>query len=334
MPVYGSEVELSITYQNSIGTIADVANSGNSIAVINESFNAQQPLLNSESIRNRVDRGDAYAGAKEITGEIECEAVPHSIGWLLRSALNRTGSVNSDSLYSHTLEPYQPSTDLYRATRPISLVKKWGSGANDIANYYNLFATGFEMSCAAGEFLKIKIPYIGGRNDGGTTDFTASYPAHKPFTWDQSSITIGGNAHANIKSFSISVDESLESKYTLSDSGDQWPNRVSRSGFRTSTINLGLSFDNSSEYIAFRGDAATPPPLAQGVKINFEQSVEVQSGYNHRLFFEAYDVKWESLEHPVSGVGEIELSLTGKIKYDNSNAKPFYFTLVDTHASY
>lgn len=334
MPVYGTDVELSVCFQDSFDTIASIANSAQSIAVINESFNAQQPLLNSEGIRNRVDRGDAYAGSKEVTGELECEVLPKSIGFLLKSVADRTASVNSGSLYTHTFKLRQAQDFFNSVNAPMTLTKKWGGGANDVVNYYNLNASGFEFSCAAGEFLRMKIPFIGGRNDNGTTGHTAAYPNELPYSWDQSSISINSNVGGNIKSISINVDESAEARHTLCDSGDNWPNRVARSGFRTGTINLTMSFDTTSEYIAYRGDAATVPPFTQPVVATFTQGVEVQSGYNHQISFNMPKVVWETFEAPVTGAGEVEVNMSGKIKHNATDGFMLAMTLVDTKSAY
>lgn len=332
MPVFGTDVEIAICFQDSFDTIGSISNSAQSIAVINESFNAQQPLLNSEGLRGRVDRGDAYAGAKEVTGEIEVEAVPKSIGYLIRSAMDRTSSVQSDSLYTHTYVPMTAVNQPLSAMRPLTVAKR--AASQSFLNYFNLNATGLEFSCEAGGFLKCKIPYIGGRDDGGTTNHTAAYPTDNPFTWDQCSFTIDSNPISYLKSFTISVDESLESKHTLCDSGDAWPNRIVRSGFRTGTINCTLSFDNSSEYIAFRGDAATVPPLGQRVTAHFSQPVEAQSGYPLSLEMDMRAVRWETFEAPTAGAGEVEVTLTGKIKYDNTQGNMLVVKLVNTQSVY
>ena len=335
MPVYGTDIQLAICFQNSYNTVGDITNSAQSIAVINESFNAQQPLMASENLRNRVDRGDAYAGAKEVTGEIEFEVVPKSIGYLLRTCLNRTSSVQSDSLYNHTFQPETALNQPNSPMRPVTVMKRIPNGQGiSTNNYYNLNASGIEFSCEAGGFLKAKVPFIGGRNDNAQVDITPSYPTDDPFTFDQCSFTIGGNAVDYIKSFTVSIDESLETKHTLCDSGDHWPNRVVRGGFRTGTINCTLSFDNSSEYIAFRGDAASPPPLGQIVTARFTQPVEPQSGYPYTFLLYMPKVKWESFEAPTQGAGEIEVSLTGRLKYDNSAGYMFSSTLINTQSAY
>ncbi len=334
MPVYGTDVELAICFQNSYGTIGDITNSAQSVAFVSESINGEQPLMMSEGIRARVDRGDAYAGAKQVGGDIEVEAVPLTIGYLMATALELTASVTSDDLRTHTFKPRTADTMEFSPQRPVTVVKKWGAGANDRVNYYNLTATGIEFTCEAGDFLKVKLPLIGGRNDNGTTDHTASYPTDTPFLWDQSSISIGGNGIDYVKSLSIAWDEAIEPKHTLESGEDQWPSRAVRNGFRTGTINMTLSFDNTSEYIAFRGDNFTVNPGGQKVVAHWEHPTEAQSGYAHSITIDMPRVTWETFEAPVSGVGEIEVSLAGRIKYSTGSATALDITLVDTKSAY
>ena len=334
MPVYGTDVEISMCFQNSFDTIGDIANSAQSIALINESFNAAQPLLTSDNLRNTVDRGDSYAGAKEVAGEIECEVVPKTVGYLFKSVMDRTSSVQSDSLYTHTFKPRTSQEIPGCVNKPVTIVKKWGSGANDRVNYYNLDAGGFEFTCEAGGYAKLKIPFKGGRNDNGTTDHTASYPNELPFKWDQSSISINSNAVDYVKSLTISLDESSEAGHTLSEDCDAWPDRITRTGFRTGVVNMTLSFDTTSEYVAFRGDAATVPPFTQPVVVTLTQAVEVQSGYYHQISFNMPKVVWESMDAPTAGVGETEITLNGKIKHNANDGHMLAITLVDTKSAY
>lgn len=317
MPVYGTEVELAICFQNSYGTIGDLTNSGQSVAFISESINGEQPLMMSEGIRGRADRGDAFEGAKQVAGDIEVEVIPETSGYLLAACMNLTSNVQSDSKYTHTFKPRTADTMPFAPNRPITLLKKWGTGSNDRVNYYNLISTGFELSCEAGDFLKMKLPLAGGRNDNGTTSITASYPTGVPFKWDDiATFTVDGNTLNNVKSFTLTVDESIEAKHTLESGDDQWPCRSVRNGFRTASLNMTMLFDNSSEYIAFRGDNATVNPEEQKVVITFTQDTEVQSGYYFLFSVIIPSVEWESIDPPVSGVGVIEATLSGKIKYN------------------
>ena len=336
MPIYGTDVEIAIVQQNSWNTVADIANSGTSIPVISETFNAQQPLMASESLRGRIDRGESYAGAKEVTGDIECEAEPASLGYLIGATLEHISAVTSDSLRTHTFKPYSSPFGTGQETPkvPITFMRK---SSVVTRNYFNLNATGLELSCAAGEFLKIKVPFIGGRNDNGTTGMTASYGTNAPFTFDQCSFSIDGAGVGYVKSFSLTVDDAIEAQHVVDNGGDQWPDRIVRSGFRSGTINMTMSFDTSSEYIAYRGDnasASAVAPLAQQVVATFTQGIEAQSGYPHSLKIDMPSVKWESLDNPVEGVGEIEISMTGRVKYNSGSGTMLDITLVDTIATY
>jgi hypothetical protein len=333
MPVYGTEVELAICFQNSYGTIADITNSAQSVAFVSESINGDQPLMMSEGIRGRVDRGDAYAGAKQVAGDIEVEVVADTAVYLIASVLANTSTSNSDSMYDRNFKPRTADNQALSPNRPITLVKKWGTGSNDRVNYYNLNATGFELSCEAGDFLKLKLPLVGGRNDNGNTNHTASYPTGAPFKWDDAEISIDGNNLDNVKSFSLTLDEAIEPKYTLESGEDQWPSRIVRNGFRTGTLNMTLSFDNSSEYIAFRGDNFTDKPGSQQVIFNFLSDTEVQSGYNYQFYVDLPSVVIESFEAPVGGVGEVEATLTGRIKYNSGSGTALEITTRDSVSS-
>ena len=336
MPIFGADVGIGICFQSSFDTVATIASSAQYIPLVSETFNDQQPFLTSESIRNRVDRGDAFSGPKEVTGEVEAEVFPLAIGFLMKTAFEETATVNSASLNTHTFKPRTSSAMEFSPQIPVSVHKEWGSGANDLSNFYNLNATGMEFSCAVGEFLKVKVPFIGGRNDGAVLGSAPSYNLtnKSPFTWDQCSFSIDGNAVGSIKSFSVAIAEGLEAGHTLNSSDDSWPTRINRAGFRTGTINAAMSFDNTSEYIAFRSDAGNGSPTTRPTVITFTQGTEAQSGYPHALKMDIPGVIWESFEDPVQGVGEVEVSLSGKIQYTVASATLIDITLVDTAGAY
>jgi len=334
MPVYGSDVSLSVCFQTSFDTIGDFTASGHHIPAVSETFNADQPLMMSEGIRGRVDRGDAYAGAKQVTGEIETEAASKITGFLLASCLERTSLINSGSLRTHEFTPRTSDAMENCPQRPMSLAKTWGDGANDVVNYYNLTATGFEINCDTGEALKIKIPYIGGRNDNGNAAGAGTYVVDEPFLWDQCSLSINGAGIGYAKSVAITLDESLEAKHTLA-AGDQWPDRIVRNGFRSGTISVGLSFDGSSEYAAFSQVTASGRISAEAVNLHFKHPLECQSGYNHSLNIYMPYVSWDSLEAPTDGHGEIEATLSGRLTgYTITNSSMVVITLVNTHTHY
>jgi len=194
MPVYGSDSDVGFAFQNSYGTVATIASSAQTLPVTNFSIGAKRPHIIQENMRGVYDEGESALGLNEVSGEIEMEAHPISIGYLLGSFFGSATVTTSDSIYKHS---WQPEANAFDGIDGDSFKRPATISQNDLivgqeVNYYNLVSNTLELSITNGELLKTRASFVGGRDDGGTAGFSAAFPADNDrFTWDVCSFDMG-----------------------------------------------------------------------------------------------------------------------------------------------
>lgn len=320
---YGQLSTLGIVFQNSFGTVGDV-NSIHWLPYLSESFKLNIPPMYSENMRGIHDEGDTYQGPRTCEGEIDCEAQPIALGAMLKSILSLESSVQSTGIYTHTFEPRSDDFDALSANNPVTIYAFRDTGSGML--YQDMNGASLEMSIANGEFFKVKVGYVGGEFSQNA-EVAASLPTGKRWTWDQSSVSLGGSAVGEIVSMNIKLDDGgLEAMHTLDAS--QYPSRVKRTGFRNIAIDGTLKFEDQDEYQQFISQSE------REMILHFEGSTEVQSGYNESLTIKLPLMRYEEAAPMAEGPGYIEMSVTGRGKYSVTSATALQAILVNTQATY
>ena len=313
MPIYGVKSKLGLTFQTSFDTMADITNSHINIPYLSETLTTNLEDILSEQIEGVFDEKERYRGKQHVSGDIEVEVGAKSIGMLLASMFDKTSTVTSDSIYTHTFLPIQSEETTNSWHWPLTINK--GSNDGNAQNFYNLCATSAEFSLEQGGFLKAKFSYVGGINNNTTTDPADNYNSNDElFTWDASTFFLANPTWSQkLTSMTINVTEPIEPQFTLANS--YWPRSNNLNGFRDVTFNFTMPWNNNSDYTYFFNTTSS----AQ-ISLECFGHSEIQSGYTNKIVFDMYNCMYESFEASASGPGEVELNISGRAQYNTTQA--------------
>jgi len=318
---YGQKSKVGISFQNSYGT--PLQNSIFWIPMLSESINVDKPALIEQNLRGVFDEGAHHEGFNTSGGSLEMEAAPIPLGAILKTVLGNPVTVTSGSLFTHTFEPRTSDFDNLTANVPVTIEKFNDVGSADLFSDMN--GNTLELSVVNGEFMKATVEFVGGQYTQ-QADSAESYPTTKPWTWDATSVSIGGVAKPEIMEMTVSLNEQLEAMGTLDSS--KTPSRIKRTGFRTLEIGGTLKFDDTLEYDEFLSQTE------RELVIHFEGVTAVQSGFNESLTIKAPNLRHIEFKPGASGPGEIEVSFSSKGVYSVSSATALQVILANDQSGY
>jgi len=321
MTAYGQKSNIGINFQNSFGT--NLVTSLYWLPHISDGLGLNIEQLVSEAMRGIHDEGDSYTGMKTIDGELEIEAQPIPLGVLFKAIFGDPSTVNSGGIYTHTFKPRTSDFDGLSANNPFTYHQYLDTGSSNLL--YDLNATMLELSVAAGEFMKAKLGVVGG-SFIQSANVATSYPTGKRFTWDQTSVSIGGAGNSKLIDLTMSFNESLEAQHTMN--GSKYPSRIKRTGFRTIEVSGTIKFDDQDEYQDFLAQTE------QNMTVNFKGATEIQSGYYDEVTVILPLLRYSEVKPMAGGVGPIEVGITGMGKYSVDSATSAAVILVNTQAAY
>jgi len=324
---YGQDAEIGIAFQTSHGTAVSDVSSFYPLPFLSESITPDVPELISNNMQGRFDEGESFAGARNVGGTISNESQPISLGVALKSICGTPTVVTSAAIFTHTFLPATADFDSNVINIPMTMNKNLADGGQ-VPVYRDLVATRLELSCTNGEFMMAALNLTGGTVDAKTTskDFGTLGVAAKKWTWDVTSVELGGAANVEFDSLTVIQDEQASSRWTLQTTRD--PARVKRDSFRQVRINGTIRFMDQTEYDIFL--ALT----LQNLKITFTGPTEIQSGFFDQLLIEAPNFKY--LSHPLefSDPSELTVAFEGKADYNIGSGHSIKYTVINTQANF
>lgn len=319
---YGSKSHVAICFQNSFGTLN--TSSLHHLQHLEESVGLNIPPLIDESARGVFDEGDGYAGARTVDGDLSINAKSIPLGVLLKGAFGNPTTVTSNTMYTHTFKPAQSDFDDFSASVPITFLKHLDD-AGSAHLFYDLNITTLELGCTNGEFMTARASFVGGKEQQ-IADIAASYPTGKRFTWDSSSLELGGAANADFRSLTITVNENIEAMHTLN--GSAYPSRNKRTAQRTIEVSGTYVFDDQTEYQKFKDQTE------QSLIVSFAGPTEIASGYLDLVTLNMPALRYTELKPVAGNTGKIEASFTASAKYLSTSATALEVTLRNLQAGY
>lgn len=321
---YGQNEKLGIAFQNSYGTVASV-DSMYLIPFLNESIAPEVPELLSANMEGRFDEGEAYAGPRQVGGTVLTEAQPITIGVFLKAAVNDPTTVQSSGIYTHTFKPRTSDFDTNAVNRPITVYKNLADDG-DVPLYRDLVANRIELAIANGEFLTAMLSTVGGVVETKTSSQDIGSAVGKKWTWDVTSLQLGGSANTDFADLNISIDEQASPRWSLKTSRD--PDRVKRDGRRQIRVTGTVKFTDQTEYDLFLAQTT------QELKIHMQGVTEIQSGYYDSLTITLPQFKYLSYPLETPDESERQISFEGKGEYHTGSGTSIEIVLVNTQASY
>lgn len=320
---YGQKTTLGINFQNSYGTAQ--VNSLYFLPFISEGFATTKEQLMAMGQRGVFEEGDAYEGMNANEGELELEAHPVLMGVMLKALCGDPTTVTSAAVYGHTYKLRTSDFDKFAANNPVTVLKDLGDSGSS-HQYSDMVLSTLGFNFANGEFLKLTGTFMGG-NYSQIAAVAASFPAQATqFTWDQSSISIGSSLQADFNQLSVTVEESLENKYTLNNT--KRPSRTKRAGSRVINVEGTLILEDQNEYQEFISQTE------RELIINVKGASEIQSGYTEEFRINLPGLRLGDFKMVAGGPGQIEVGFTGKAIYSVTSAVAIQFFLQNSQAAY
>lgn len=324
---YGQNAKIGVAFQTSHGTPATDVGSFYPMPFLSESITPDVPELISQNMQGRFDEGEGYAGARNVAGTITNESQPISLGVALKAICGTPTLVTSAAITAHTFLPAIDDFDSNVINIPMTMHKNLADGGQ-VPVFQDIVATRMELKVANGEFLTAALNYTGGSVAAKTTsqDFGTLGITGKKWTWDVTSVQLGGAANVEFAELTVIQDEQASPRWTLQTTRD--PARVKRDGFRQVRINGTIRFMDQTEYDNFL--ALT----TQNLKVTMTGPTEIQSGYYDTLTIEAPNFKYLSYPLNFSDPSELLVSFEGKADYNVGSGHSIKYTLINTQDNF
>jgi len=320
--MYGQTTKLAMGFQNSWGT-ANVS-SLHWVPFLSESMKLDVPPLISQNMRGIFDEGEHYDGPKTVGGDVDVEAQAIPLGMVLASFFGNPTStkVASTAVYNHVFLPQTSDWSSTCVKRPVTMMRQFETGSAQ--QFYNLNGATLEMNIANGEFMTAKVGFVGG-GFNQLAPVSSSLPQGKKWTWNQTSVSLGGTARGDVVNLSVKLDDSIEAQHTL---GDEYPTRIKRTGFRTISIEGTLKFDSQDEYQQFLARSE------RELDVTFLGNTAISSGYYDKLRIQVPLMRYVDFPPNAGGPGAIEVGFSGKGVYSVTSATAIKVTLTNTATTY
>ena len=246
------------------------------------------------------------------------------MGVLLRGLMGAASVTATSSLFAHLYKPRTADFDDLSAGDPMTYFK-YLDDTGSASLFYNLNINALELGCNNGEFLTAKASFVGG-SFSQNVDIAASFPTGKRFTWDASSLQLGGSAVGTVKALTVTIDESLEAMHTINNSA--YPSRVKRTGNRSVEVGGTIIFDDQTEYQNFLSQTE------QSFIATFKGPVDVGSGGADTIEIDMPALRYTEFKPVAPAAGKLEVAFTGSAKYLSTSATAIAITLTNTQAVY
>jgi hypothetical protein len=280
-------------------------------------------------MEGQFDEGEAYSGPRNVGGTLSTEAQPVTIGVLLKACMGNpttaTNSVAAGVFYTHTFKPRTADFDVNVTGNPITMHKNLAD-SGQVPVYRDLVATRLELNIANGEFLTAAVAFTGGVVGSKVSSQALSAATGKKWTWDVTSIQLGGSANVDFGEITVIIDEQATPKWTLQTSKD--PAKVKRDAKRQIRINGTVKFNDQTEYDLFLASTA------QVFKLTMTGTVEIRSGYYDVVDIHVPSFKYLSYPIEFSDPSELQVSFTGKGDYNVGSGTSIQITLTNTQGSF
>jgi len=319
---YGHGGHIGISFQDSYGTAE--TGSMDYFPFISETMNETIEDLMSEGITARLDEPDDYEGMHAIEGEVVTEVHPVLIGKLLKAWCGQSSRNDFvGSCYQHIFVPLTADWDSEKSALPpctIEVYRDTGSAYQ----YYDCLLNTLNIEIAQGAIVKATAGWVGA-NFAWMNKTSPSYEAGSYYTWDQVSVSLAATGYDEFSQLTFTLDNKLEGKAYLD--GNKTYGRILRSDFRMIEVAGTVLLSGDDEVRNFRDRTQ------QRLIVTAYDPTTVMDGH-HKLEIDVPKMKYTEYPTGIGGPQMIEVSFSGKGKYDSTSSYAVQFTLVNTKEAY
>lgn len=319
---YGQNGHLGISFQSSLGT--SNVNSMEYFPFVSETLTEAIEDLLSESLTSRMDEPDSYEGMHTIEGDVVFEVHPHLVGKLLRAAMGQSSQdVFVGSAYNHIFVPVDSDfTEAVAALPPMTIEVHRDTGSSYL--YYDIMANQLALEVVQGAFYKMTVSMIGGQFAWAAKS-TPSFNQSSFYTWDTSSVELGGVAITNVSQATITINNNLAGKAFLD--GNKYHGRILRDGFRTVEVAGTMLLEANAQSVIYKNRTQ------QRFMLTATDPTTMMNAHN-QLKIDIPKMLYTAFPANIPGPGLLEVGFTAKGKFDTTSNYAIQATVVNTTAVY
>jgi hypothetical protein len=249
----------------------------------------------------------------DVTGDIELDLPTKGLGLLLAHAMGSFPTVSAGA-YTFTLG------DLYGKSFTTQVGVPQYGGTVTPKTISGCKVSSFELGVSSGAIATGKFSIDAAALTTATSLATASYSASTGiFHFAQGAITIDGTAVANVKDFTITVDNTIKNdRYNLGASGAKSEQLIN--GFRKVSGKITAEFSDTTLLTKFLADTSAAINLTFNGGTGFGLSITVSA------------VKFDADTPKVSGPGVVDLAMSFTA-YDNGTDAPLTIVYTTTDST-
>lgn len=292
-----------------------------------ESLNQTIEQVKTDTLNGVVDESPYYEGMHTITGDIQFDAYPNTVGYFLRSALGAPTSTQqgATTAYQHVFTPSQANFATNCALPSYSIEVNRDLGSANAFQYVGCVANELDFTFGVDKkILNCKSSFLA-KSVTNISKTTPTFDTSDVFTWNMATVTLNSVANTNISSVEIGVKNSLDARPTLD--GTRTINRIIRNGKRTFPIKLTVELQDLTEYNLFTAQNEVPLQI----KLT---GATIASTYNYTFQVDINKFHFNAFPINVSGAGVITAVIDGWAEYDPSVSYAAKFTLMNTKTAY
>lgn len=317
---YGQSGHLAISFQNSFGT--SFTDSPVYIPLVSESIAETINQIVENNMYARLAESPTHEGIHEIGGDITTDAHPVALGMFLKGALGSVTTAPQDSAFLHEFLPASADWDEYAAVPPMTVEIFRDAGSAFI--YHDMLGASLTLEIAQGQLLSSGMSMLGGHFSQAAQS-EVDFKAGRPWSWDVVSASYDGGALTELRQISLVFDNQLASHFTLS--GGRFPHRIKRSGPQTVSLEGTMLFEDQAQFSEYQAQSE------KRLLIHFGGQTVAQS-YQTELTVDVPRLRFTEFTPQLNGVGQLEVSFSGKGVYDPGSGYAMRVTLTNTLAAY
>lgn len=261
---YGMQGYLGIGKETTWGT---AVSAGSFAEMMSEGLTLALDRFETRNIFNGIAEPDDTTGLVRIEGETVIPANPETLGILLNAALGATASTSVTATYwTHVFQAR--GSDISSLNPLQSYTLEVFRDVTSAQQYAGCVASQITLACQPNQDLRATVNWFGKSmlNKARVAVASVLFPTTpgQPFTWDSCSISIAGTATDLLESFTLEVNNNLETIAALNNS-----NTVARIQ-RTNPVGTKLSGQMSFTDIGAYNDFVNQTERA--FKINFAKA--------------------------------------------------------------
>ena len=331
---------LGLGVESSGGTPSFSASIVDYMSFVSETLAATREDIDSQELAQSPDRRKVYSGIQRVGGQIQVEAHPLTLGYLLRTAFDSTttfaggygipgvfGVNNSHAgvrthKFTTRLGQFQSGSGCDLPCLTIEANRGPGLNVDSSFYYFNLATNVLEMTIEQGQLVRVSADMVG-RDFGSAAKSTPAIPDAAAWLWSQASVSVDGVGASIFESLTFRLNNALEPINRIG-SGLR-ADQVRRNNFREMNVNGTMGFDSLAQFDRFRaGSEGQMIVHFQGDRIN------AASNINNVLRLDVPKFRYSTHAINASGPGRIIVNFEGRGVLDTTSDYAFEVWVTNT----